>query len=195
MKILFQQIALLGDVWVLWILIGLSILGGAIFYERLRVLRDELRGAGASSRIVDGLKEHSRDFSDSSVAILEQVLHALLLRERSMLERRLVILGTIGSNAPFIGLLGTVLGVIQAFHDLAITGAGGTAVVMSGIASALVITGVGLFVAIPAVIANNYFRTMIEEILGAAEADGRLQLAALSSKKESHAKSGGAKTK
>jgi biopolymer transport protein ExbB len=89
-------------------------------------------------------------------------------RERHRLERNLAFLGTLGSNAPFIGLFGTVIGIIKAFHDLAKNQAGGVTVVMAGISEALVATAVGLLVAIPAVVAFNYFnrrvRTKMTEV-------------------------------
>jgi biopolymer transport protein ExbB/TolQ len=91
----------------------------------------------------------------------EEQLGAMELTARlylSGLERFLGVLGTIGSTAPFIGLFGTVLGIIRAFSDLAAAeGAGGASVVADGIAEALVATAAGLFVAVPAVVAYNYF--------------------------------------
>ena len=77
--------------------------------------------------------------------------------EMARLERFLGVLGTIGSTAPFIGLFGTVLGIIRAFSDLALTQGGSPAAVADGIAEALVATAAGLFVAVPAVMAYNYF--------------------------------------
>nr|BAU79795.1 putative MotA/TolQ/ExbB proton channel [uncultured Aquificaceae bacterium] len=76
---------------------------------------------------------------------------------RMQLEKRLGILATFGNNAPFIGLFGTVLGVIKAFHHLGTSSEFGVRVVMTGISEALVATAMGLFVAIPAVIGYNYF--------------------------------------
>lgn len=78
-------------------------------------------------------------------------------KELSKLERSLGILGTIGSTAPFIGLFGTVLGIIRAFRDLSIAQGASPAVVADGIAEALIATAAGLFVAVPAVVAYNYF--------------------------------------
>ncbi len=78
------------------------------------------------------------------------------------LERRLPSLATLGNVSPFIGLFGTVLGIIRAFEAIAATGAGGLAVVSAGIAEALVATAAGLFVAIPAVIAYNYFVSRVK---------------------------------
>ncbi|MFH1726027.1 MAG: MotA/TolQ/ExbB proton channel family protein [Elusimicrobiota bacterium] len=82
-----------------------------------------------------------------------------LERQVSRLEHGLPALGTIGSTAPFIGLFGTVLGVIRAFRDLAGAANAGPGVVATGISEALWATAAGLFVAIPAIIAYNYFTT------------------------------------
>lgn len=75
----------------------------------------------------------------------------------SLFRRRLTVLATIGSTTPFIGLLGTVVGVMRAFKDLAAYAGAGPSIVASGIAEALVNTAAGLFVAIPAIVAYNYF--------------------------------------
>ncbi|MCM2280405.1 MAG: MotA/TolQ/ExbB proton channel family protein, partial [Bdellovibrionaceae bacterium] len=92
------------------------------------------------------------------------------LLERPQLERSLNFLATVGSNAPFIGLLGTVLGIMKAFRDLAANAsATGNEAVMLGIAEALVATAVGLIVAIPAVIAYNYFQRQVKITLQSLE--------------------------
>jgi biopolymer transport protein ExbB/biopolymer transport protein TolQ len=87
----------------------------------------------------------------------------------------MTLLGTLGNNAPFIGLFGTVLGVIEAFQHLS-EGAGEAAMgsVMSGIAEALVATGVGIFVAIPAVVAYNVAQKKIADVEGDAQALAKL---------------------
>ena len=92
-------------------------------------------------------------------AELEKLADNIIDWETSKLQRRLTVLGTLGSITPFIGLFGTVIGVMHAFKDLAANTAtaGGASVVAAGIAEALVNTAAGLFVAIPAVIAYNYF--------------------------------------
>ncbi|EAT16836.1 MotA/TolQ/ExbB proton channel family protein [Desulfuromonas acetoxidans] len=77
-------------------------------------------------------------------------------------QKRLTILATLGNNAPFIGLFGTVLGVIKAFHDLHLQQGSGIKVVMGGISEALVATAMGLLVAIPAVIAYNAFSKTLQ---------------------------------
>ncbi len=92
--------------------------------------------------------------------IEQRLLHQVAI-EQVRMEKGLLILGTLGNNAPFIGLLGTVLGIIKAFYDLSVTGSGGPSVVMLGIAEALIATALGLFVAIPAVIAYNLFQRQV----------------------------------
>ncbi len=77
--------------------------------------------------------------------------------EITRLERYLGVLATLGNVSPFVGLFGTVLGIIRAFEAIAKTGSGGLGTVSAGIAEALVATAAGLFVAIPAVMAYNYF--------------------------------------
>jgi biopolymer transport protein ExbB len=86
------------------------------------------------------------------------------LRMGLFLGRRLSFLGTLGANAPFIGLFGTVLGIIHAFKDLALTEGGGGPAVMAGVAEALVATAVGLLVAIPAVMMYNFFNQRLHVV-------------------------------
>jgi biopolymer transport protein ExbB len=108
---------------------------------------------------------------------VEEILAAAMARERPNYERFLSFLGTLGNNAPFVGLFGTVLGIIKAFHDLAANQAsGGASTIMAGISEALVATAVGLMVAIPAVIAFNYFNRRIRVRM--AEVDWMAHLAA-----------------
>ncbi len=96
---------------------------------------------------------------DRNKAELKEISDSVIDWEVTKLQRKLTILGTLGSITPFIGLFGTVIGVIHAFKDLAAASAsaGGASIVAAGIAEALVNTAAGLFVAIPAVIAYNYF--------------------------------------
>ncbi len=89
--------------------------------------------------------------------------------ETTKLERYTSIVGTIGNTAVYIGLFGTVLGIIRAFHDIAAAGAGGMSIVIGGVAEALVCTATGLFVAIPAVIAFNYFTRKVEHFMNDME--------------------------
>lgn len=97
-------------------------------------------------------------------AELEELLATKRMEERLKMERWLGVLGTMGNTAPFIGLFGTVVGIIKAFRDLALSGAGGPAVVAKGIAEALVATAAGMAVAIPAVILYNYFQRKVKTL-------------------------------
>lgn len=96
---------------------------------------------------------------------LDESLDGQILSEKLELEKRLPILNTLGNNAPFIGLLGTVLGVIKAFYGLGTLGSSGAEVVMRSISTALLATAAGLGVAIPVVMANNYFSRKAKVIL------------------------------
>jgi len=168
----------LGADWVLWLLIALSFVSVAIMVERAlffssrrlaaadevarRLLAGDLPGAvaavegrrGMEAEVVRAAVEQAPRGPDS----VEEVVAAQVERARLDYERRLAFLGTLGNNAPFIGLFGTVLGIIRAFADLAAhPGAGGAATVMAGISEALVATAVGLFVALPAVVMFNLY--------------------------------------
>ncbi len=100
---------------------------------------------------------------------MREYAEASLIAERRSLEKRLVILSTLGNNTPFIGLLGTVLGIMKAFRDLAEMGDSGPSVVMRGISEALIATAMGLAVAIPVVIAYNALSRIVQEKLSQAE--------------------------
>lgn len=178
---------------ILWLLLLLSVISVAIMIDRyinLRSLRkasDKFKSKVQDALQYDKLEElqnlrHDRDslegqaldfslrhFKENKDEGFEEVFNSYVVMERPKLERGLNFLATVGSNAPFIGLLGTVLGIMKAFKDLGVTQ--GTAIgnnasmVMNGIAEALVATAVGLFVAIPAVIAFNYFQRQVKSIL------------------------------
>jgi len=109
--------------------------------------------------ILSGLKN-----KDLEKAKIESAMQRELNFEAERLQKYLDILGTIGNVTPFIGLFGTVLGIIRAFHDLSLATGGGPSVVANGIAEALVATAMGLFVAVPAVIAYNLFVKKIDLI-------------------------------
>ena len=104
-----------------------------------------------------GLKEYGR-----SEKVVVAAMERTIVDETRKLERFTAIVGTIGNIGLYIGLFGTVLGIIRAFHDIALTGSGGISSVINGVAEALVCTAMGLMVAIPAVIFFNYFSRRIE---------------------------------
>ncbi|UCD24872.1 MAG: MotA/TolQ/ExbB proton channel family protein [Gemmatimonadota bacterium] len=99
------------------------------------------------------------DINSAERAIERQSL--ILLSE---LKKGMGILATVGATAPFVGLLGTTMGVVNSFTGMALTGSGGLAAISAGIAEALITTAFGLGVAIPAVWLFNYFTTRIENI-------------------------------
>lgn len=96
---------------------------------------------------------------------LERLLEAREIEDKRELERGLSFLGTVGANAPFVGLTGTVLGILAAFQHMASSGTPGGAAVMSSIAGALVATAAGLFVAIPSVVFHNILQGRVDWIL------------------------------
>lgn len=122
------------------------------------------------------VKEHGE-------AGLDELFSSYKIIERPALEKNLNLLGTIASNAPYIGLLGTVMGIMKAFNDLAVAPGQGNEVVMAGIGHALVATAVGLAVAIPAVIAFNFFQKKVGLVLSNIDAAKELCLAYTKSRK------------
>ncbi|MBC8134231.1 MAG: MotA/TolQ/ExbB proton channel family protein [Deltaproteobacteria bacterium] len=195
-------LTLIGADWVFWILIGLSVLSVAVMVERairfsgkamdLDALGNELIDRLSTGDVSAARQTLGSTRSPESDVVMSGIVHfergagavsaamaAARSRLRLDLERNLGILGTLGNNAPFIGLFGTVLGIIKAFADLARNQGGGITVVMTGIAEALVATALGLLVAIPAVIAFNFFQGRIRRILGRVDAAANVVMVAM----------------
>ena len=105
--------------------------------------------------------------------VQEERLSIALSEQRLLLERNLGFLGTMGNTAPLIGLLGTVWGIMRAFHDMARTGSAGPSVVAAGVAEALFTTAAGLVVAVPAVMLYNHFLRRMGVMLTEAENHAR----------------------
>ena len=116
-------------------------------------------------------------FKSGGIQGVEEVFNTYVLNERPDLEKYLAVLATIASNAPFIGLLGTVLGIMKAFNDLAQTTNAGQQTVMAGISVALIATAAGLFVAIPAGMFFNFYTRKVKGILTSLESVKELGLA------------------
>lgn len=127
--------------------------------EALQTARAQV-STPAGRIFTDVLARHSSD----SLEYLADLTEEKRFEEVEALKGPLWVLGTVGASAPFIGLFGTVVGIIKAFHNMAVMGSGGFSVVAAGISEALVATGLGLGVAIIAVIFFNYFQTRIERI-------------------------------
>ncbi|MFK7824028.1 MAG: MotA/TolQ/ExbB proton channel family protein [Oligoflexales bacterium] len=198
-------ITLLGSEWVLWLLLILSVVSLTVMFDRMyyfyrtRINFDAflekitpLLNAGKEdevSKICDNSAALEAVIAKEAIASQSQGTDAIekgttsyMVRSRTKMEKGLTFLGTMGNNAPFIGLFGTVLGIIQAFEDLSLNPAGGPAVVMAGISEALIATAVGLFVAIPAVIAFNWFGRIVNQKMSNAEAVQNLMMKHYSSK-------------
>jgi biopolymer transport protein ExbB len=190
---------LLGSEWVLFVLLGLSVVSVAVMVERAIFLRS--RGdADAMARELESLLKGG-DLEGARQALAGRTMPAAMVaaaglnhyargseavgaamagakaRLRVDMEKNLGLLGTLGNNAPFIGLFGTVLGIIKAFADLSRNSTGGANAVMAGISEALVATAVGLMVAIPAVIAFNYFQAKVRKIAARIDAVAHMVLA------------------
>lgn len=119
------------------------------------------------ARLVEvGIMNHQKTKSQ-----LIELMNATRLEERLKMERFTIVLGTLGTICPFIGLFGTVIGIIKAFHDLAVSGSGGPSVVAAGISEALLTTATGLAIAIPSVVLFNYFMRKVRNLSIVLEAN------------------------
>jgi biopolymer transport protein ExbB len=207
-----RNLALVGGVWVLYLLIFSSILSiavmlqKAIFFYKNKIAWDsflEMITTFINKNDIDAAIEYTQRISTPAARVLlsglqnvekgpeavEEILIGKRISEKFRMENKLVILGTLGNNAPFIGLFGTVLGIIKAFHDLAITANPNPSVVMAGVSEALVATAVGLLVAIPAVMAYNYFQRRVKEFSTQMEAASKILLVYMKSDVKAEVKS------
>jgi biopolymer transport protein ExbB len=193
---------LLGSEWVLWLLLGLSVVSVAVMVERAiflrargdadalaRELRALLRGGDleGARQAVSGrtapaavVAAAGLDHYDRGPDAVGEAMAGAKARLRVDMERNLGVLGTLGNNAPFIGLFGTVLGIIKAFADLSRNSGGGAGAVMAGISEALVATAIGLLVAIPAVVAFNFFQGKVRKTLARVDVVAHMLLASFS---------------
>jgi biopolymer transport protein ExbB/TolQ len=193
--------ALLGAGWVLWLLMGLSVLSLTVMLERglyfgqrrmskrfpelLRLCQEGLLDKAAQLAAGDAMEAEvvrvAARVAGSGQQAVEKAVASTIDRRRLEYEKWLFVLGTLGNNAPFIGLLGTVLGIIRAFADLAAhpTATAGASTVMAGISDALVATAVGLFVAIPAVLAYNTYQRLLKRVIGRSQSLGNAIAAGL----------------
>jgi biopolymer transport protein ExbB/TolQ len=150
--------------------------GDALFTRLFEQLRAGRVDKGEDSSLYQAVLNEAADYKEPLK--IDRSVKSLLTLRKTEIERGLTILATLGSNAPFVGLFGTVLGIIQAFGALGTSQNTGTSV-MSGISEALVATAVGLFVAIPAVIAFNFFSRGLRVVLSNCEALRDLYIANL----------------
>ncbi len=201
----FLRFAELGAEWVMWLMIVLGVVMLALMFERILLFwrtRVDAPGiarslvkhldngdlAAAKSTVARGVAMEERVLADAlevyerGADVVEQILLSATARERQRFDRFLSYFGTLGNNTPFIGLFGTVIGIIVAFKELGENPKGGLEVVGPGIAEALVATAVGLLIAIPAVVIFNVFKGALKRRLGNTEFLGRIVLAQLGRK-------------
>jgi len=187
---------------ILYLLMGLSVLSIGIIIERwwyfrkrrddLDALSEELRrmlAAGdlgavrkllkASPSVEAEILGEAMVWYDSGSDAVEQILVKATRLRRKKFEAGLLFLGTLGNNAPFIGLFGTVLGIVTAFRELGGNQMGAMGNVMGGIAEALLATAIGILVAIPAVVFYNIFQKKGSEIEEHAAALGNVLIASM----------------
>jgi biopolymer transport protein ExbB len=158
-----------------WRAVGLAAAGARRWQERLEKdlteegspghapAKPKAGEAGAADRLASVGLNNAHLCPDA----LEKLLETQETRERALLERGAPFLGTVGANAPFLGLTGTVLGILAAFRRMAETGGSGGAEVMAAIAGALIATAAGLVVAIPAVVLYNVLKARIRKSMDA----------------------------
>jgi biopolymer transport protein ExbB/TolQ len=190
--------------WVLWLLLTLSFLSVAVmverwfFYRRRKInfeaVKDEFTKAldkGDFDAAAKLLAKHNSMETNVTLAGLrgydkgpesvDELLAGALSRAKGEYERRLSILATLASNSPYIGLFGTVLGIVHSFKEMSKDITNASAGVMSGIAEALIATAVGLLVAIPAVVAYNVFKGMVKDAVTNTDGLTRVLMAELKS--------------
>jgi len=198
---LFLKIAYVGAEWVLWVLLLMSFISVAIIVDRFLFFRsnfeeDEHLNAQLPEYLRTGDIKGAWELTSASDSVAAKVLTAGLqtmrrggeacseamqsakARFKGLLDARISVLGTIGSNAPFIGLMGTVLGVIKSANDLKSSNPDS---LMSGVFQALIATAVGLFVAIPAVVAYNLFQRRARKRMAQVDSLAHLVLASVRS--------------
>ncbi|HEX7836730.1 MAG TPA: MotA/TolQ/ExbB proton channel family protein [Kofleriaceae bacterium] len=188
----FVDFAQLGANWVLWLLIVLSVVSVGVMIDRALWLRKRDTDTERFTRELEGAFERgeierveAKYRGDPAVPIqvglrglsargrgaeaAAEAMHGERARWRRAADRNLIVLGTLGNNVPFVGLFGTVLGVINAFQHLAQKSANAEQETLSNIAEALSATAIGLLVAIPAVIAFNFFSRKVRVMMGGAD--------------------------
>jgi biopolymer transport protein ExbB/TolQ len=187
MQMLFHLIKIGGFTMAILLVISVVsvaiILERAIFYHRksrlkrqdfMRRMRQELKRGGVNSAM-KACRESDAPFAevvyaglsffDCSEKEISNNMERQVIIETVTLERFTSVIGTIGSVAVYIGLLGTITGILRAFHDVSISGSGGISVIIGGISEALSTTAAGLIIAVPAVAAYNYSMKKIDDFI------------------------------
>jgi len=201
-----------GTSWVLWLLGVLSVASFVVIVERWLFYRsrrgdlpqlahmlderlsadeveDAIRELGATQSVAASIAGAGLRLAHRSPGAVDKAMQSATALERDRLERRLSFLGTLGNNAPFVGLFGTVVGVVHAFASLHETAtqhgmhSGMSSALMGSVSEALVSTAVGILVALPAVFAYNYFQREATSLLSGSDVLSNLVLAYLADDK------------
>ena len=194
----FLKFALMGAEWVMWVLVACSVLSLSIIFERIFFFRKisgdfakfikeltERLNSGESHKTIAAWCSGQKLLEASVAAVgleragepfraIEESMNATLISAKIQMDKGLAVLGTLGNNTPFIGLFGTIIGIIEAFNALATSKSQGPEVVMASISEALVATAVGIMVAIPAVFAFNFIGRVVKTKLANADATSRI---------------------
>jgi biopolymer transport protein ExbB len=194
--------AMMGATWIMWLLVALSVGGVAVALERaiylirtsenVRRLKQQILGLLRAGDVEEARARLQRspshvasiiaaglESTDDGTASAEERMNGATQLAKLRMEKRLAFLGTLGSNAPFIGLLGTVIGIIRAFHELNDAAGKATSGLMAEVGEALVATAIGILVALPAIAFFNFFQRIIKGRLARAQAFGNEVLAVL----------------
>ncbi len=183
--------------WVIPIMIFLSVLLIMVFLERVIFYWNNAQvDAGLFKKIKNailaGKIDEAKQLAASAKGLVAQAMEAIIIatqgknkehldsilalyyqRVQSLLSRRLGLFGTLSFISPLLGLLGTVLGVMRAFRDLALSGSGGPTIVAAGISEALIATAAGIFVAVSSALIYNYFNFKLKFILNSLNIFGQ----------------------
>lgn len=209
----FSSLASLGPGWVFWVLVALSVLGLAIAVDRIVCLvasRDDIAGMRIDlieslqkDAVLEAIERLRRSSSfEARVAIAglaaheggagaaEQRMAGASQQAKLTMEKNLSVLATVGSNAPFVGLLGTVIGIIRAFRMLDASSGHVSSHLLGEIGEALIATAVGLLVALPAIAFYNAFQRAVATRLARAEMLGHEVLAYYNERGEARARGG-----
>jgi biopolymer transport protein ExbB/TolQ len=204
-NVLMQKLVLVAQIAsqaVLYVLLSLSVISIGVIFERwwyFRRRRDDIdalsdrlkrplqrgdlnaaRKVLRDSRSIEAsIAAEALEWYDDGPDAVEQIMAKAVRQRRKKFEAGLLFLGTLGNNAPFIGLFGTVLGIVTAFRELGANSMGAMGNVMGGIAEALIATAVGILVALPAVISYNVFQKKGADVEDQAGGLGNLIIASM----------------
>ena len=208
-KIILDLTLLSGPQWIMYLLILLSVLTLSIIIERLLFfsrcrgnfekflldLTHKLNSTESLEKIKSWVSQRKLPEAEvikmslekpyTSIRAYEEIMHSSILIIKNRLEKGSIVLATLATITPFIGLLGTIVGIVEAFHSLSLgAGNSGPQLVMKAISEALVVTALGLFVAIPAATSYNFITRFVKKKLTNCEVISSIMITHLEKNKE-----------